>query len=127
MNGIEQIESAVATIEIELAYIKAAIDKLNKGKYQLSDVFREKFGPVLELADLVYESHIPEKRHSWETTPVSWMVDTKLNEELGEYKRAVLPSTRLKEIIDVLNTVLMIAAKESKEVTGQIGEDGEKS
>ena len=29
MNAIEQIESAVASIEIELAYIKAAIDKLN--------------------------------------------------------------------------------------------------
>jgi NTP pyrophosphatase (non-canonical NTP hydrolase) len=119
MNGIEQIESAVATIEIELAYIKAAIDKLNKGRYQLSDVFREKFGRVLELADLVYESHIPEKGHSWETTSMSWMIDSKLEEELGEYKRAVLPSTRLKEIIDVLNTVLMIAAKESKEVTGE--------
>lgn len=32
MNPIEQIESAIATIEIELADIKAAIAKLKKRK-----------------------------------------------------------------------------------------------
>jgi len=30
LGGIEQIESAVATIEIEIAWILAAIDKLKK-------------------------------------------------------------------------------------------------
>jgi len=72
------------------------------------------FKEVLREAELVYQTHEPEKGDSWRTCDIQFLED-KLADEVREVQNATLVDGKFKEILDVINIALMLGVRLDKE------------
>ena len=72
------------------------------------------FKEVLREAELVYQTHQPEKSDSWRTCDIQFL-ENKLVGEVKEFKDASLVDGKYKEILDVINIALMLGVRLDEE------------